>query len=144
MDDALEVLVRICPACNTRTDAERCPNDDRPTVDEAKLRSSRKDPFIGVVVEGRYAVEERLGRGGFGAVYKARHTETGGHVAIKLLHAQMAEDDDAIRRFYIEAQNTHKLQHPNTVRVSDFGRTDEGVLYLVMEYVAGMSLAAVL
>lgn len=55
----------------------------------------------------------------------------------------MAEDDAAIRRFYIEAQNTHSLHHPNTGTVSDFGRTDDGILYLVMEMVPGRSLSAV-
>ncbi|MDP6943555.1 MAG: serine/threonine-protein kinase, partial [Myxococcota bacterium] len=136
--------MRICPECDTRTEAERCPKDGRQTVDESRLKVRSVDPNIGLVIEGKYELVERLGRGGMGSVYRAVHKETGGHVAIKIMRADMVEEEGAIKRFYIEAQNTHKLHHPNTVRVSDFGQTDDGVLFLVMEYVQGQSLQKVL
>jgi serine/threonine-protein kinase len=136
--------MRVCPECNTRTEKERCPRDGRPTVEEAKLKPKVPDPFVGLGIEGKYQVEERLGRGGMGSVYRARHVETGGNVAVKLLRADLLEDELAVRRFYIEAQNTHRLHHPNTVRVSDFGQTDSGIFFLVMEYLPGVALSKVL
>ena len=137
--------MRVCPACNTRTDARRCPKDGRPTLDEAELRPSRsKDPLIGYVLLGKYEVESRLGAGGFGSVYKARLLTTDGHVAIKLLRGEVAENPEVIKRFYVEAQNTHQLHHPNTVRVSDFGKTADGTLYLIMEFVPGTPLSKVM
>jgi serine/threonine-protein kinase len=115
-------------------------------VEEALLRiDPAQDPFLGMTIDGKYLIEERLGRGAMaGGVYRARHAGTGGFVAIKLVRADLVPDESFIRRFYVEAQNTHRLHHPNTVRVSDFGRTAEGVLYLVMEFLPGRMLAAVL
>ena len=136
--------MRICPECNTKTDAERCAKDGRLTVEADRLTVKAKDPNIGLVIEGKYQLTSRIGRGGMGSVYKAVHRETGGDVAIKVMRADMVEDDSAIRRFYIEAQNTHSLHHPNTVRIADFGQSEEGILFLVMEYVQGRSLQAVL
>ena len=133
--------MRVCPECGNSTDQDTCPNDGRPTVDAAHLKvEAGSDPFVGRTLADRYVVEEKLGRGGYGAVYRARHVETGGAVAVKLVRADLVDDEMVIRRFYIEAQNTHKLHHPNTVRVADFGRTPDGVLYLVMEFVKGVSL----
>lgn len=137
--------MRVCPECGTSTEQDVCPNDGRPTVDDYKLKvSSVNDSFVGMTLADKYVIEERLGRGGYGAVYRARHVETSGQVAIKLVRADLVDDEMVIRRFYIEAQNTHKLHHPNTVRVSDFGRTPDGVLYLVMEYVKGIPLSKVI
>ncbi len=132
--------MRVCPKCAVETEAEICPQDDTPTVDAEKLKV-KADPSLGMVIAGKYRVEERLGKGGFGAVYRARHVETAGAVAVKLVRGELIDDETIIRRFYLEAQNTHKLHHPNTVRVSDFGRTDEGTLYLVMEFVQGHVLS---
>ncbi len=137
--------MRVCPACNTRTKAKLCPKDGRPTIDEATLRPAKtRDPMIGYVLLGKYEIESRLGAGGFGSVYKARLLTTGGHIAIKLLRGEVAEDPDVIKRFYVEAQNTHQLHHANTVRVSDFGRTEDGTLYLIMELVPGTPLSRVM
>ena len=134
--------MRACPECNRRTEEMLCPDDGRPTVLESRLRAQPgSDPHIGVTIHDKYLVEERLGRGGMGAVYRARHVETGGYVAVKVMNPDMMEDESAVRRFYIEAQNTHRLHHPNTVRVSDFGQTSDGALFLVMEYVDGVSLS---
>ena len=122
-----------------------CPHDGRPTVDEAQLkRREGADPWLGYLLIGKYEVISRLGRGAFGSVYKARHMQTGGHVAVKLLRSDRVEEDDAIRRFYIEAQNTHRLSHANTIRVSDFGQSEDGVLYLIMELIEGTQLAEIL
>ena len=101
------------------------------------------DPFIGRELSGKYRVTKRLGAGGMGAVYKATHLATGGDVAIKFLHGTALGDDNAIRRFQLEAQNVAALRHANTVRVIDFG-IDNATLFLVMEYLEGQSLAELL
>lgn len=101
---------------------------------------SPNDPFIGRTIANKFVVEERLGTGGMGAVYRAKHVDTQGDVAVKLLAKDMVDDETHVRRFLIEATNTHLLRHPNTVTVSDYGETDDNVLYIVMEFVEGMSL----
>ena len=135
---------RICPACDTRTDAAKCPEDGRPTVEASRLRARGGDPFLGTLIDGKYRALKLLGTGGFGAVYLAEHAETGGKVAIKLVRAELVGEEAIIRRFYIEAQNTHQLHHHNTVRLTDFGQTDDGVLFLALEYVEGRTLQRVL
>jgi len=128
-----------------KTEEEDCPDCGRRTVEAARLQvKTQPDPFIGVVIEGKYEVTGKIGRGGMASVYKARHKETGGEVAIKLIRADKLEDENHIRRFYIEAQNTHQLHHPNTIRVSDFGQTEDGILYMVMEYVKGETLKEIM
>ena len=101
------------------------------------------DPFIGREIAGKYRVVCRLGAGGMGAVYKAQHLTTGGDVALKFLHGTAVGDENAIRRFQLEAQNVAALRHANTVRVVDFG-VDQSTLYLVMEYLDGHPLSDVL
>ncbi len=135
---------RVCPACDTRTDAAKCPEDGRPTVEASRLSARATDSLLGALIDGKYRVLKLLGAGGFGAVYLAEHVETGGQVAIKLVRTELLHDDGIIRRFYIEAQNTHRLHHHNTVRLTDFGQTDEGVLFLALEYVEGKTLSKLL
>ncbi len=101
-----------------------------------------KDPFVGRVIGAKYEVVRRLGTGGMGAVYKARHLQTGGDIALKFLHGTAAADEAAVRRFQVEAQNAAALRHANTIRVTDFG-VDDGTFYLTMEYLEGRSLAEI-
>jgi serine/threonine protein kinase len=138
-------LIYICPQCDVKTPEERCPTCDKPTIPAQAMQAKvAPDPFIGLTIAGKYLIEDKIGAGGMGSVYKARHKETDGTVAVKLIRTDRLEDENHIRRFYIEAQNTHQLHHPNTIRCSDFGQTDEGVLYLVMEYIDGLPLKTVL
>jgi len=136
--------VRICPECNLETEAEACPKDGFVTVDKAEFERARVDPYLNQTIDGKYRIEGLLGSGGFGAVYRARHVDTGGHIAVKILRNDLTGDQTAIKRFYLEAQNTHKLHHPNTVRMTDFGRLEDGALYIVMEFVRGRNLGALL
>ncbi len=129
--------MRVCPQCGTRTPAAICPIDGLVTLHEAVLETS--DPMIGRLVGGKYQVERHLGSGGMGAVYAARHVETGGLVAVKVLIPDRASRPTAIKRFSLEAQNAAALRHANTVRVLDFG-ADEDLLFLVMEFLEGQSL----
>jgi serine/threonine-protein kinase len=101
-----------------------------------------RDARVGTVVGDRYRVLERIGEGGMGAVFRAEHILMKKVVALKLLHADMGQVEEAARRFEREAQSASRLNHPHIVSVTDFGRNHTGELFLVMEYVAGESLAA--
>jgi serine/threonine-protein kinase len=98
------------------------------------------DPFVGKVIDGRYEIQARIGEGGMGVVYKARQTSIDRVVAIKMLNAQMASDPTWVQRFNNEAKACSRLQHPNTIRMFDFGQTNDGRLFMTMEFLDGMSL----
>jgi len=94
-------------------------------------------------IAGRYRVLEKLGEGGMGAVYKAHDTQLDRDVAVKVLPGHHLNDADAIARFQREARALAKLSHPNIIQAYDNGE-DKGRHFLVMEYVEGASLAAIL
>lgn len=91
-------------------------------------------------VLGQYTLEEKIGEGGMGVVYRARHAMLQRPTAIKLLKPEICTAA-AIARFEREAQLASQLTHPNTIEIYDFGRTSDGLFYYAMEYVAGVSLA---
>jgi len=93
---------------------------------------------------GKLLVEQLIGRGGVGAVYKARHRELMMPVAVKVLHESFQSDIDFCRRFYAEALAASRLDHPNITRVIDFGQEPDGQLYFAMEYLDGPELRSVL
>ena len=102
------------------------------------------DPFVGRTLDEKYIVEERLGAGGMGAVYRARHLSMDRPVAIKFLHQRFVEDEAARGRFQTEARAAVKLRHTNAVSVTDFGHTAEGWVYIVMELLEGRTLREIL
>ncbi len=120
-------------------------NVGRKTGPRPKVVPERRgtDPWLGKLVDSRYRVEEVLGRGGMGVVYKIKHQRMGKIAAMKVLHSDMAGDPEVVARFQREAEAVSRLAHPNTVQVFDFGTTD-GALYLVMEYVRGQDLGALI
>src|SRR5262249_20720922 len=91
-------------------------------------------------ISGKFLVQTRIGEGAMGAVYRAEQTNLGRTVAIKVMNPRLAADPDMVRRFYHEAAAVSRLNHPNIVSVLDFGQTDAGVLYIVMEYLRGQTL----
>ncbi|MCU0694107.1 MAG: serine/threonine protein kinase, partial [Polyangiaceae bacterium] len=93
---------------------------------------------------GKYVVLSPLGQGAVGAVYKAHHRDLDKVVAVKVLHPSHRRDPEFATRFHGEALAASKLDHGNVVRVLDFGQEPDGLLYLVMEFLAGRELAAVL
>jgi len=91
---------------------------------------------------GKYVVVRKLGEGGMGSVFLARHAQIRRQVAIKVLLPQHTRNEDVMRRFFNEAHATAELRHPGLVEVFDFGELDDGSAYLVMEYLEGETLAA--
>ena len=102
------------------------------------------DPFAGRTLDEKYLIEEPLGAGGMGTVYRARHLEMDRPVAIKFLNQRLVEDEAARARFQIEARAAVTLRHPNAVAVTDFGHTAEGGVYIVMELLEGRTLREIL
>jgi len=101
---------------------------------------SQVDPFVGKVIDGRYEIQARVGEGGMGVVYKSRQISIDRVIALKMLNAQMAADPQWVQRFYNEAKACSRLQHPNTIRMFDFGQTSDGRLFMTMEFLDGISL----
>ncbi|QRN99255.1 protein kinase [Archangium violaceum] len=104
------------------------------------------DPLIGRVLNDKFRILEALGSGGMGRVYKAVQAPLDRLVALKVLNPQYSEGKDPgfQKRFFLEAAVTAKLRHPNTVTIIDYGKSDDGVLYIAMEYLEGQTLAQLL
>jgi eukaryotic-like serine/threonine-protein kinase len=100
-------------------------------------------PPIGQVLDGRYRVESHLANGGMATVYLGTDTRLDRAVALKIMHAELANDQDFVRRFVSEARSVAKLSHPNVVTVFDQG-ADGRTLFLAMEYVPGRTLRELL
>lgn len=132
--------MRICPQCRERTTDTLCPADGFRTVDVEAFEEQNRDPLVGTVFEERYRVEKIIGKGGFGAVYRATQVAVDRPVAIKVLDPRLCKDLKEIARFQQEARAVAGLQHPNIIELYDFGHTAEGSLYLVMEFLDGEPL----
>ncbi len=98
----------------------------------------------GILIGGRYRIETHLGDGGMGSVYRAFDREQQQTVAVKVLKPRLIESQDRVARFRQEARALRLLKHPNSVRIFDSGRTPQGTLYFVMEYLEGYNLADML
>ncbi len=101
------------------------------------------DPLAGRLLDGRYAVTARIAHGGMATVYQAMDTRLDRQVALKVMHAELARDEEFVRRFIGEAKSVARLSHQNVVAVFDQG-SDGPFLYLAMEYVPGRTLKEVL
>ncbi len=104
------------------------------------MRKPPVDPLIGRTIGGRYRLIQRLGTGGMSSVYLARHVLIDRLMAIKTLRRDLASDPVQRDRFIREARAVNRINHENIVEISDFRETEDGLLYLVMEYVPGDSL----
>ena len=103
-----------------------------------------EESFEGQVVGGKYKVDRLVGSGGMGTVWLGKHIGLGNSVAIKFIRPQFAARDDARRRFEIEARAAASVDSKHAVKVYDYGVTDAGLPYIVMEYLEGESLSEAL
>jgi serine/threonine-protein kinase len=102
------------------------------------------DALVGRVIAGKLKIEGLLGTGAMGTVYRARHLALKKTVAIKVMKVHGATDRKYAKRFKREAKAASLLDHPNTIRLLDFGQEQDGLLYIAMEFIEGRSLAKVL
>ena len=133
--------MRICPHCGSSCAVEHqyCPACGFPvgTV------GSSVDKFVGKTLPGGHHILDLISVGGMGRVYRAQQSALGRTVAVKIIHPHLLSDENSALRFMTEARAASQLNHPNSVSVFDFGRTDDGQPYLVMEFLRGKDLARV-
>jgi serine/threonine-protein kinase len=136
-----------CPTCGQQypADVKVCPQDGSPLQADSTIAAEAPgDPLVGKTLDDKYRLEARLGVGGMGTVYRARHLLIDRTVAVKVLSQRFVEDDAAQMRFRREAKAAGRLQHPNAVAVTDFGQTADGYVYIVMELLEGRTLREIL
>ncbi len=128
---------KICVACGKEYTGHvtACPEDG------TTLTPLRPTDLVGTVLSDRYEIQELIGDGAMGQVYKAKHRLLKRTVAVKMMHPNLVSGAAALKRFQKEAELASALNHPNILTVYDFGVTDVGVPYLVMAYLQGTSLA---
>jgi len=131
--------LKICSTCSTEYPANErfCPRDGT----ALRTQSGAAD-LVGSIIGG-YHVLKKLGEGGMGQVYLAEHVKMGRHSAVKVMHAAMVHDADAIGRFNREAANASRINHPNVAGIYDFGETSDGLVYLAMEFIEGETLTEI-
>lgn len=135
----------ICPTCTEEgiPGALFCGScGSRLVSDPASERAA--DAFVGQTLNGTYFIEQKIGSGGMGDVYKAIHKKLESPVALKIVKRELLAHSAMVHRFQREARAASKLHHPNVVAVTDFGQSENGTLFMVMEYVTGKSLARVI
>lgn len=143
--------MRICPSCSKvyETDVLFCAQDgeklietdepDRPVAGGARRT---EDPLLGTILDGRYLLKERIGKGGMGKVYRSEHLGTGREVAVKVLHLHLVDDATVIARFRREARTPARIGDPGVVEVLDAGEQPGVGVYYAMELIPGQSLIA--
>jgi serine/threonine protein kinase len=113
-------------------------------VREELVPTELEEELVGKTLADRYEILSLIGEGGMGLVYKAKHTLMNRLVAIKMIRAEYSDDTKLLQRFQQEATAISKLDHPNIVEVYDYGISPEGIPYLVMDYLEGISLSDLL
>ena len=129
--------MKTCPTCG-RQYAETttlCPADGA-----VLKRAGNGDRLIGQVLAGKYRIDDKIDEGGMGCVYRATHVLMEKVVAVKVLHPALAADDKIVARFTREAKAASRISHPHAINVTDFGESEQGTVYLVMEYLRGRTL----
>lgn len=131
---------RARPATLTKHHTRDLLGESRP---EATATSSPED-LVGRELASKLVVEALVGVGGMGAVYRARHKQLGTTIAVKVLHEHFRADLQFCARFHAEALVISQLDHPNVVRIVDYGQEPDGLLYLAMDFLEGIELHDVL
>lgn len=135
--------MKICPQCGKdyQDAIEICPGDRSTLI---LIDPAHSDPMIGKLLDSRYRLIRQIGEGGMGSIYRAVHVENLRVCAIKIMTSLSPGKDDAIARFKREARNSVRIDSMHAVTVYDSGQTDEGLLYLAMEYIDGKPLSRVI
>jgi serine/threonine-protein kinase len=119
-------------------------SDDDAAVEESTTDGVEPDQYVGTTLGDRYVIDKVLGEGGMGKVYRAHHKVIEKKVAVKILHAELAKDKEAVGRFLREARAASSIGNPHIIDIIDFGEAPDGSTYFVMEYLNGESLGALL
>jgi len=128
----------ICDRCKREvtTEGHFCPFCGAVAPQENETR----DPYIGQTVAQKYFIHQLLGGGGMGQVYKATHLTLERPIALKILKRSLLADESIVQRFHREARLASRLNHPNSISLIDFGQTEDGTLFIAMEYLGGRNL----
>src|SRR4030081_1603862 len=131
--------MKACPKCGAEypDSTTLCPAD-------GVALEKTDDSLLGKVLAGKYRIEERLSEGGMGTVYRGTHVLMDKTVAVKVLRTSLAADEKIVARFSREARAASRISHPNALSVTDFGEAENGVVFLVMEYLNGKTLKQVI
>jgi len=131
--------MKKCPKCGIEyPDATTlCPADGVALETEG-------DSLLGQTLAGKYRIDERLSEGGMGTVYRGTHVLMDKTVAIKVLRPSLAADEKIVARFSREARAASRISHPNALSVTDFGEDENGIVFLVMEFLSGKTLKEVI
>ena len=129
--------MKTCPTCGREyaDTTTLCPADGA-----VLKRTGNDDRLVGQVLAGKYRIDDKIDEGGMGCVYRATHVLMEKVVAIKVLHPALAADDKIVARFTREAKAASRISHPHAINVTDFGESEQGTVYLVMEYLRGRTL----
>jgi len=147
VNEASAVASKVCPVCGARYpgDALFCPNDGMPLVSAAAAgREAEDDPYLGQEISGHIEIRQLVGIGAMGRVYRAFQRGIDRDVAVKILHRELSANSQLVSRFTREAKVASRLQHPNVVQVLLAGQLPDRALYMVMEYLDGLSLQSAL
>src|SRR6185503_13220824 len=127
--------MKKCPKCGVEY-------PDATTLCPADGIALEKDPdsLVGVTLAGKYRIDARLNEGGMGTVYRGTHVLMDKTVAIKVLRPSLAADEKIVARFSREARAASRISHPNALSVTDFGEDENGIVFLVMEFLSGRTL----
>ena len=110
------------------------------TAELRVVEGEQEDKLVGTTIDGRYEVENVLGEGGMGLVYKARHIVLNKPLAIKVLRPDVSRDEEIITRFRQEAQSASAIGNQHIIDISDFGTLPDNSTYFVMEFLDGVDL----
>ena len=135
--------IYVCVECLTQYDEPlgACPEDGGAL---RQLTVEQRDEFIGQLIDERWVIERKIGEGGMGSVYLATQLNIDRKVAIKLMRRGMERGQEYIERFLREASVASKVSHPHLVSIYDFGQTEDGLLFIAMEYLEGLALSEIL
>jgi serine/threonine-protein kinase len=131
--------MKACPKCGTEypDTTTLCPAD-------GVALEKTDDSLLGQTLIGKYRIEERRSEGGMGTVYRGTHVLMDKTVAIKVLRPSLAADEKIVARFSREARAASRISHPHALSVTDFGEAENGVVFLVMEYLNGKTLKEII